>query len=143
MFGYPLVCLAVAADSLGPVIFHGDRYVLRPAVRHIITVKDGLRLAVGKSVPVRRREETLGHGQIIDGIQEIGLSLPVVTAYTVNFGRECDIGPGNILEIADDYSAQIHRGVFIMSKDRRNLVILSLRLDNLLYFCIHYENYKF
>ena len=42
-------------------------------------------------ISVRSREGALGHGKIMDRIQEIGLALSVIAADAVDIGRELQL----------------------------------------------------
>ena len=74
------------------------------------TVLHGVSAANGeafRTVPpiaaVRGREGALGHGKVIDGVQQIGLPRPVAAADAVHIGAEGDFLELDVPEILDNY----------------------------------------
>ena len=48
-------------------------------------------------------ECALSHGQVIDSIKEIGLTLAVITTYTIDIRREIDLLQLNITKVRNNY----------------------------------------
>jgi hypothetical protein len=59
---------------------------------------------------INRVEITLGHGQIVDRIQQVGLSGPVIPHKTIDLPAEGELKLVIVLEIQKGDAGQVHIG---------------------------------
>ena len=107
MFSQTSVGLIVPYEFLLPFLHLDGKTGLQP-VLHAISAANGKTIrSIAEIVLVGGWESALGHGQIVDGIQQIGLPFPVVSADAVDVGREGEFLKFDVSEITDYYFLEI------------------------------------
>ena len=97
-----LLCLTFFLDA-------GHRYHVLP---YLVVAMDGKEfLSAADVLAVDRIEKALAERQVVDGIQQVGLSDPVVAHQTVDVGTEVHIQFGIGLEIVQFEIRQVHSSV--------------------------------
>ena len=83
------VGLVVAPDALLPAVLHADAEARRAAARHRVGAGKGEGgRAVAEIEAVGGGEGAFGHGQIPDGVKQVGLAFAVAAADAVDIGGE-------------------------------------------------------
>ena len=104
MVGNLVVSLVIPAELLLPFCCGLDREPARQSAFHpVCSGKREFFSSMTEVESVRCSESTFGHGKVIYRIEEIGLSLTVVSAYTVDIGRELQFLKPYVPEIGNDY----------------------------------------
>ena len=106
MLAQALVFLAVAAHHLALAALQGDADFQRRLLTGVTALEHHVRLAMAYDrAVVACRGKTAAHAQVIDGIEHVGLALPVVADQAVQLGRELQPRLGDVLVV--DYGGRI------------------------------------
>ena len=102
----PLVLLAVAAHDLTLAALQGDADFQWCFLAGVAALKHHVGLAVADDCTVvARRGKTAAHAHVVDGVEHVGLALPVVANQAIQLGRELQPRLGDVLVV--DYGGRV------------------------------------
>ena len=118
MLAQPLVLLAIAPHHFSFATLQGDADLKVSLASCVVALKHHVGLAVTDDrAIVTCRNKTAAHTQVIDGIEHIGLALPIVAYQAIELGREIQLRFGDVLVVDYGGCVQCHRAKVLLFTD--------------------------